>query len=674
MKSAFQIVRNTLTWFFLMIAPAFSQNVPVSENLWRLVAQEDIDGDQKITLHDRTTQFLIRDQNSAVAKTLTNFYQMSVLMQELKHADDQHANNIAMNQLRLDEGIVDRTHRSIKDKFWDALTRRIDSEHIDRVVHDSKTTSKYDYIYVPAADKAALQYFQALENERNTRLRTPPLKVVALPPPDQINGDFVRNLDGAHGILSLALQTNADGKISGVPYVVPGGRFNELYCWDSYFIVLGLLQDRRTDLARGMADNLLYEVQYYGKIPNANRTYYLTRSQPPFLTSIVRAVYESGAADKNWLASALKIALSEYQNVWLGKDRLVKIGPYELSRYCDSGNGPCPEVEPGHYDEPIQPWLAQVNQEKTGLPLTPCRFLNEYLYCGKYADLKAGGLTLDEFFKHDRAVRESGHDTTHRFDDRTTDFVSVDLNALLYKYETDFADVLERDFNGQLPGLGKDVSDAGYWRQQAAARKKAMLALMWDDQLGFFYDYDFVNYKRSIYISATGLYPLWAKMLDAKNPEDMERAKRTAAFACSKLEQPAGFAATAKESVESARWNDARQWDYPYGWAPHQMLAWQGFKNYGLDADAGRLAYRWLYTIVKNAHDYNGVIPEKYNVVTGSHEVFVEYGNVGTKFAYIATEGFGWMNASFEVGINFLSPSQLTDLRALNSPPDSQSR
>ena len=91
-----------------------------------------------------------------------------------------------------------------------------------------------------------------------------------------------------------------------MPYVVPGGRFNELYCWDSYFIVLGLLQDRRNDLARGMADNLLYEVQYYGKIPNANRTYYLTRSQPPFLTSIMRAIYGPGKRDKAWLASALK--------------------------------------------------------------------------------------------------------------------------------------------------------------------------------------------------------------------------------------------------------------------------------------------------------------------------------------------------------------------------------
>ena len=669
MKWPFYFLRITLALQLLGCGFAAGQTIPVPQNLWRLKAQEDTDGDKRITIHDHSTPFFIRDQNNAVVKTLANFYQMSVLLQELKQADEQHAEMIAMNQLQLDENIVDRTHRLIKDKFWDALTRRIDAEHIDRVVHDSKTTSKYDYIYVPAADKTAFQYFQALEKARNARHRMPPLKVVALPPPDKITGDFVRNLDGENGILALALETNADGKIAGVPYVVPGGRFNELYYWDSYFIVLGLLQDGRADLARGMADNLLYEAQYYGRIPNANRTYYLTRSQPPFLTSIVRAVYESGAADTNWLASALKIALTEYQNVWLGKDRLVKIGPYELSRYYDSGNGPCPEVEPGHYDEQIQPWLAQAKPERPDLPLTPYRFLNQFLYCGAFADLKVDGLTLDQFFKHDRAVRESGHDTTHRFDDRTADFVSVDLNSLLYKYEIDFAELLEKHFNGNLPSLGGDFGDANYWRQRAAVRKQAMMALMWDDERGYFFDYDFASQKRSPYISATGLWPLWAKMLDTNNPEDMERARRAAAFACEKLEQSAGLSATARESVESARRQDARQWDYPDGWAPHQMLAWQGFNNYGLNTDAGRLAYRWLYTIAKNAHDFNGMIPEKYNVVTGSHDVFVEYGNVGTKFSYIATEGFGWMNASFEVGLDYLSPAQRADLRALKPPP-----
>jgi len=643
--------------------------VPVPENLWRLVAQEDTDGDRKITVHDQTTPFVIRDRTGAAARTITNFYQMSVLLQELKRADDQHEQETTMDNLQLDESAVDRTHRFIKDIFWDALTRRIDAGHLDQVVRDSKAAGKYDCLYVPAADGAAVKYFESIGKSSLAKNRSPELKVVPLPPPDKITGEFVRNLDGAHGLLSLALETNADGTIAGAPYVVPGGRFNELYYWDSYFIVLGLLQDHRNDLARGLADNLLYEVQYYGKIPNANRTYYLTRSQPPFLTSIIRAVYDSGTVDKNWLAAALKTALAEYQNVWLGPARLVKIGQYELSRYYDSGNGPCPEVEPGHYDEKIEPWLSQARPEYPDVPLTPFRFLNEYLYADKYADLKADGMTLDQFFKHDRAVRESGHDTTHRFDDRTADFVSADLNSLLYKYETDFAELLEREFGGKLFALGKDYGDAAFWRQRAATRKKAMLALMWDDQRGYFFDYDFANHRRSTYISATALWPLWAKMLDANNPKEMEIARRTAAFACEKLEQPAGLSATAKESVAAARHHDARQWDYPYGWAPHQMLAWRGLKNYGLDADAGRLAYRWLYTIVKNARDYNGVIPEKYNVVTGSHEVFVEYGNVGTKFAYIATEGFGWMNASFEVGMNFLSPAQLADLHTLKPPP-----
>ncbi|MGH7977845.1 MAG: trehalase family glycosidase, partial [Limisphaerales bacterium] len=489
-------------WLFFLLGPAmpsFSQTINVPDNLARLIAQEDTDGDKKITIHDHLTGFEIRGTNGATLEQIQGAYPLSILLQELKRADDANHFQISLNDIDFNEPVTARTLRLIKDDYWNALTRRIDAAHVDEVVHDSKVVSRDDYLYVPASDTNAVAYFEAVGKSEAAANRSPALKIVLLPSPRNISGEFVRNLDGAHGLLSLALVTNALGTVRGEPYVVPGGRFNELYYWDSYFIIQGLLQDGRKDLARGMADNLLYEMDHYGKIPNANRTYYLTRSQPPFLTSIIRAIYESGAADKHWLAAALKTAMNEYQNVWMCPDRRIRIGPYQLNRYYDSGRGPCPEVEPGHYDDQIQPWLTQVNS-RLPLPLTPYRFLNDYLYCGDFPDLRANGMTLDEFFESDRAMRESGHDTTHRFDDRANDFLAVGLNSLLYKYETDFAGLLDTEFNGKLPGVQGSAGEAAYWRRQAALRRQAMMHMMWDEKRGFFFDYDFTRHERSTYI------------------------------------------------------------------------------------------------------------------------------------------------------------------------------
>src|SRR5204863_9110344 len=111
-----------------------------------------------------------------------------------------------------------------------------------------------------------------------------------------------------------------------------------------------------------------------------------------------------------------------------------------------------------------------------------------------------------------------------------------------------------------------------------------------------------------------------------------------------------------------------REWDFPNGWPPHQVLAWEGLKRYGYVMAEQRLAYRWLYCIAKNAADYNGTIPEKYDVVRRTHRVFAEYGNIGTKFSYITKEGFGWMNASFQVGLSILPDSLRASLSALTPP------
>lgn len=660
--------RLAATLLVLLSLGAFAQMIPVAENLWPLVQQQDTDRDRRITTNDQISPFILRDRRGARVEEVKGVYPLSVLLQELKRAEQAQRNEVSLTDLRLSEPVVARTHRLIREYYWDALTRRVDAAHVEEVVLDSKVASKAHYLYVPASDGSAVEYFRAIERDAAAQHRAPKLKVFVLPAPGKFSGEFVRRLDGEHGLLTLKLEFDSQGRpVRGAPYVVPGGRFNELYYWDSYFTVLGLLQDGRKDLARGMADNLLYAMEHYGKVPNANRTYYLTRSQPPFLTSIIRAVFESGAADRAWLETALKLALAEYEQVWLGKDRLVKIGAHRLSRYFDEGSGPCPEVEPGHYDEKIAPWLEKARSKEPNL--TAHAFLNRHVYCGEFKNPEVDSLTPDAFFKHDRAVRESGHDTTHRFDDRTADFVSVDLNALLHRYEMDFAELIDREFGGELASLGSEKGASKFWREQAQRRKQAMLDLMWDDERGFFFDYDFARRQRSTYVSATGLYPLWAKLLDANNAADRKRAHRTVAFAREKLEQAAGLAATARESVAAARTHDERQWDYPYGWPPHQMLAWRGLKNCGFDADAERLAYRWLYTIARNARDHNGVVPEKLNVVTGSHVVFAEYGNVGTKFDYITPEGFGWMNASFQVGTNYLSPSRLADLHALKPPP-----
>ncbi|MFQ5813495.1 MAG: trehalase family glycosidase, partial [Anaerolineae bacterium] len=274
---------------------------------------------------------------------------------------------------------------------------------------------------------------------------------------------------------------------------------------------------------------------------------------------------------------------------------------------------------------------------------------------------------LDQFFVHDRCVRESGHDTTYRWDlygDRCADFVTVDLNSLLYRTELDIAQTIEEEFGGALKMVNSPDEISSTWYDRAKRRKELVNEFLWDQKHGMFFDYDFKKTKkRHVYVSATTFYPLWAGLATK------EQAKRLVNSALPLLEMAGGIAASAEKSrgpISESR--SARQWDYPNGWAPHQILIWRGLLNYGLDDIAHRLVYRWLYTITRNAADYNGTITEKTDVVKRSHQVFAEYGNVGTKFAYITKEGFGWMNASYQVGLKLLPPDLRTYLDRLVPP------
>ena len=222
----------------------------------------------------------------------------------------------------------------IREVYWQGLTRQIDAAHLQQVLKDPKSGDDgTKYLYVPNDDETAFNYF----SNAAKKMSNSDIKVVRLAA--KIDPNWIKNLDGRHGLLVLCLEKISDSNYRGVPYVVPGGRFNEMYGWDSYFESLGLLQDGKIELAKGMADNFCYEINYYGKILNANRTYYLTRSQPPFLTSMIRAVYEKmpkSPESKLWLKKTLSAAIKEYKTVWTAGERLTRIG---LSRYYGSGKG-----------------------------------------------------------------------------------------------------------------------------------------------------------------------------------------------------------------------------------------------------------------------------------------------------------------------------------------------
>ncbi|MFN8611365.1 MAG: trehalase family glycosidase [Vulcanimicrobiota bacterium] len=567
-----------------------------------LLAQEDTDGDRRITIRDRGPRSYNLD-----GYQVEGTYALSNLLQELALAREKGLSEIDLDPRKLHEPPTRRISAAIRQRCWEGLTRRIDYQLLPAVLHDEKMPSR-PRLYVPEQDQAAFEYYARYPGD---------LELIRLP--RLITPEYVLQLNQKPGLLALAMQ---DGQ--PLPYVVPGGRFNEMYGWDSYFIALGLLQDGMLELARAMLNHQVYQIRFYGKVLNANRSYYLTRSQPPFLTRFLKAILAQGSQPQNWLEEVLRTAMYEYANVWTQTPRLTQTG---LSRYHAEGIGLPPETEPGHYTALFADY--------------PVGYERQYLL------RQVANPELDRYFTHDRTVRESGHDTSYRLEERAANLCTVDLNSLLYAYETDLAELLDRYCGGGLPGF----PNSQVWRARAHQRQVLVNQYCWDEKRGQFFDYDQARAEPTGYESATGLWPLWAGLA---SPKQAERAvlEATRALLCK-----GGLAATSLASrgtLNASR--PPRQWDYPYGWAPHQMMAWEGLHNYQLDPSGWVEA--WLRMVTGNAVNFNGVIPEKYDVVTASHQVFAEYGNVGADFDYITKEGFGWSNASYQVGLNYLSAAQ----------------
>ena len=561
---------------------------------------------------------------------------LSNLLQELTLAKEYGRKQIILDEGRLNENPVDRLSRLIKDAFWDGLTRRIDASTIDICARDPKdwTENPVPRIYVPVGAPEQYEYYTQVAKDR------PEIKLDVKLLPEVITPEYIVELNDAPGLLAVATEKIEDPKnpekstLRGLPFVVPGGRFNELYGWDSYMESLGLLVNDRVDLAKGMVENFCFCIEHYGKILNATRTYYLGRSQPPFLTDMALRVYEKIKhldGSKDFLRVSILAAIKEYHSVWTSEPRVDPVTG--LSRYRPEGKGVPPETEATHFVHILAPYTKKHNMEFKD-------FVRAYNH-GEIIEPE-----LDAYFMHDRAVRESGHDTSYRLEGCCADLATIDLNSLLFKYETDISRTIRGIFDDKLvipaefcrgtPYKPGEVLTSAAWDRRAKKRKLTMTKLMWNEEEGMFFDYNTETRQRCTYETSTTLWALWAGLASPSQAADLVKK------GLPKFEAYGGLlAGTEKSRGKVGLERPNRQWDYPYGWAPQQMLAWTGLLRYGFNEEAERLAYKWLFMITKAFVDFNGVVVEKYDVTRPAdpHRVDAEYGNQGLDFKGVAKEG-----------------------------------
>jgi alpha,alpha-trehalase len=472
--------------------------------------------------------------------------------------------------------------------IWQTLTRS--QEHILEAARDPKFHTGIDRwpVYVsPQEDRAAieqrLQSILAPEEWAQIDLRTLPAEV---------------SMIEQHGLLYLPHD-----------YVVPGGRFNEMYGWDSYFIQLGLLRDGEIELAKSMVDQLVYEVDHYGMVLNANRTYQLARSQPPVLTLMILAQF-AHTQDYEWLRSVLP-AVEAYYFFWAVPPHLNQATG--LSRYYALGEGPAPEAVADEVDEQGRTHYDRVKEYYREHEITDYDV-------SQYYDRERDELT-NLFYKGDRSMRESGFDITNRFGPFSIDIIHyapVCLNVLLYQMELDTA---------QINGILGHDDIAQQWRDRAHERQHRVDQFLWDEAAGLYFDYNFSTGQRRQYEYATTFYPLWAGLASE------DQARRVVGN-LSKFEAPGGLLCSTEIT--------GNQWDAPFGWAPLVLIAVQGLDRYGYRQEAERIAQKFITMLVQNFQK-TGTLVEKYDVQTCSSNVEDEI-----LFGYSSNEiGFGWTNGVF---------------------------
>ncbi len=391
------------------------------------------------------------------------------------------------------------------------------------------------------------------------------------------------------------------------PYIVPGGRFREVYYWDSYFTMLGLQVSGRVDIIQNMVDNFADQIDNFGHIPNGNRTYYLSRSQPPFFALMLSLLAEikgeavllkyrrvlekeydfwmdgEAALATQSLDSASKVAGTSAHR------RLVQLPDGSLlNRYWDDDPSPRPEA----YAEDV--------------------------HTAQQADRPAG-----ETYRHLRAAAESGWDFSSRWLSdaqhlstiHTCDFLPVDLNCLLYFLEKTLVHAYR-----QLP----DHTPVEVFRERARQRKTAILKHCWNAEKGFFFDFNHTENRQSTALTLAAVFPLFFQIADQEQAASVEKMLEE------KFLHPGGLATTLVHS--------GQQWDAPNGWAPLQWMAYRGLMNYGRADLAEMIRHNWL-SLGEKTYSDTGKMMEKYDV---------EHPDApGGGGEYPNQDGFGWTNGVF---------------------------
>jgi alpha,alpha-trehalase len=382
-------------------------------------------------------------------------------------------------------------------------------------------------------------------------------------------------------------------------YIVPGGRFREIYYWDSYFTMLGLKEAGKIDLIEDMISNFAYLINKIGHIPNGNRKYYISRSQPPFFSLMVQLLAET-KKDESIYVKYQKELEKEYDFWMEGGDELkegqsinrVVCMPdgIKLNRYYDSRTKPREES----YAEDVH-----ISKESSNSP--------ELVYTNLRAGAESGWDFSSRWFADNNTIKTI----------ETTQIIPVDLNCLMYMLEQIIA---------RAATLSGEATKASEYIDLAAKRRNSILTYCWNTKIHYFCDYHFVNKKVLEKITAAGLYPLFVSIAN------QHQANSIAHSVEEYLLKPGGLVTT---SIHSGQ-----QWDAPNGWAPLQWIAFAGLKKYGLNHLANEIADRWT-KLNEKVFAETGKLMEKYNVE--------DLNKLAGGGEYAGQDGFGWTNGVYVV-------------------------